>query len=277
MGKQTERKKKSVKESNKESRNDRNSVRKKKLNRRKALMILLGIILALILIFALKNILLYLESSKVDPDEPYPVKGVDVSAYQKEIDWKGLEEEGVKFAFIKATEGTTFVDKRFEYNWKEAHRTSMKVGAYHFLTYTTEGDTQAQNFIDTVDKKWGMLPPVVDVEFYGEYLKKHPSKDEMYAILDVVIERFEEEYNRAPIIYTNRSIYKKYISGRYDDYPVWISSPDRIPEKLSDDREWLFCQYTFTGTSPSIDGGEVHVDYNVFNGSKWEFMRYKGK
>ena len=240
-------------------------------------MVFLGIILAIILFFALKNIFLYFSSTGVDPEEPYPVKGVDVSSYQMEIDWQGLEEEGVRFAFIKATEGTTIVDNRFQYNWEEAHKTDMKVGAYHFLTYSTSGETQAQNFIDTVEKKRGMLPPVVDVEFYGDYLDKHPTKEEMYAILDVVIERLEEEYNRTPIIYTNRSIYKKYISGRYDDHPVWISAPDGIPEELSDGRSWLFCQYTFTGRSPSIENGTVDVDYNVFNGSKWDFMRYRGK
>lgn len=241
------------------------------------MLILLGIILAFIFIFALKNIFLYFMYSKADPDDPYPVKGVDVSVYQKEIDWQGLEDEGIEFAFIKATEGTTFVDKHFEYNWKKAHKTRMKVGAYHFLTYTSAGETQAQNFIETVDKKWGMMPPVVDVEFYGDYLNHHPKKEEMYAILDVVLKKLEEEYDRTPIIYTNWNIYKKYISGRYDEYPIWISSPDRIPEKLPDDRAWLFCQYTFTGTSPSIGEGNVHVDYNIFNGTRWEFKKYKGK
>ncbi len=277
MGKQEERNRTSGKGNGKSSRSNQKRVRKKKFNRKKAFLILLGIILAFIFVFSLYNVVFYLMYSEVDPDEPYPVKGVDVSTYQKEIDWKGLEDEGVEFAFIKATEGTTFIDKRFEYNWKEAHKTRMKVGAYHFLTYTTAGETQAQNFIDTVGKKWGMMPPVVDVEFYGEYLDKHPTKKEMYAILDVVLDRLEEEYSRKPIIYTNRSIYKKYISGRYDEYPIWISSPDRIPEKLSDGREWLFCQYTFTGTSPSIAGGTVDVDYNIFNGSKWDFKKYKGK
>ena len=102
-------------------------------------------------------------------DRPYPVKGVDVSSYQKDIDWDGLEKEGFSFAFIKATEGSSHVDSRFSENWKNAGRTGMKIGAYHFLSYDTPGASQADNFINTVNKKWGMLPPVVDVEFYGRY------------------------------------------------------------------------------------------------------------
>lgn len=253
------------------------NIRARKNRRNKILLITLCILLALILFFSLKHILFFLRSSGGDDDIPYSVRGIDVSFYQKEIDWNGLEDEGVKFAFIRATEGTTIVDERFAYNWKEAHRTDMKIGAYHFLSYNTSGETQAQNFIDTVDKKRGMMPPVIDVELSGKYLENPPTKEEMYAILDVVIEMLEEEYGKIPIIYTNRNIYRKYIAGRYDRHPVWISCPDGIPKTLPDGRDWLFCQYTFTGTSPSIGGGEVHVDYNVFNGSNWDFMRYNGK
>ena len=50
-----------------------------------------------------------------NPDETeYPVRGVDVSAYQGEIDWTILANQNIDFAFIKATEGSSFVDKRFE-------------------------------------------------------------------------------------------------------------------------------------------------------------------
>ncbi|KAG8719440.1 hypothetical protein FRC08_002825 [Ceratobasidium sp. 394] len=34
------------------------------------------------------------------------VKGIDVSSYQKGIDWAGQKRNGVVFAYIKATEGT---------------------------------------------------------------------------------------------------------------------------------------------------------------------------
>jgi len=224
-----------------------------------------------------RSIYQFSSETMTDPDELYPVKGVDVSVYQGDIDWRGLENEGVSFAFIKATEGSSYTDRNFRYNWRKARRTGMKVGAYHFLSYDSPGDVQAENFIDTVGKKWGMMPPVVDVEFYDEYLEDAPSKETMYQILDAFIEKTEERYGTAPIIYTNLSIYEKYISGRYDEYPVWISSPDAIPDKLPDGRDWLFCQYTFKGTSPSVGDGKTYIDYNVFNGNKREFRKYKGK
>lgn len=224
-----------------------------------------------------RNIYIFSVESVIDPDDPYPVKGVDVSVYQGDIDWRNLKDEGVRFAFIKATEGASFTDRNFKYNWRKAHRAGIKTGAYHFISYDSPGDVQAHHFINTAGNRWGMMPPVVDVEFYDEYLVNNPSKDKMYAVLDAFIETVENEYRIKPIIYTNLSIYNKYISGRYDEYPIWISSPDGIPDKLPDGREWIFCQYTFTETSPSIEGGAVHVDYNVFNGSKWEFRKYDGE
>ena len=39
------------------------------------------------------------------PETEYPVRGVDVSFYQGEIDWGVLSAQNLDFAFIKATEG----------------------------------------------------------------------------------------------------------------------------------------------------------------------------
>lgn len=225
---------------------------------------------------AVRNLFFFITESSDNPENPYPVKGVDVSSYQRNIDWKGLESEGIRFAFIKATEGSDHQDSRFEYNWKEANGTDMKVGAYHFLSYDTPGETQAENYIGVVGKKWGMLPPVVDVEFYGEYLENHPASEKVYKVLDVVLDMLEKEYGKKPIIYTNTYIYNTYISGKYKDYHIWISNPD-IPDSLPDGKDWIFCQYTFKGVSQYVAGGEKYVDMNVFNGNAWEFRKYNGK
>ena len=126
------------------------------------------------------------------------------------------------------------------------------------------------------EKKRGMMPPAIDVEFYGIYNEKHPEHVKVYEVLDVMLELLEKRYDRKPIIYTNSYIYSSYISGRYDDYPVWISDPE-ISDTLPDGRDWLFCQYTFRGVSENIAGGEKYVDLNVFNGSEWEFRKYSDR
>ena len=256
----------------------RRTVKKRKsagfMGRMIALVLFAVIIIAVFTVS--QNIYYYITGSRIDSSNPYPVKGVDVSEFQKEIDWKGLEKEGYRFAFIKATEGSSLTDSNFEYNWKEAGRTDMKISAYHFLSYDSSGVTQAENYINNVEKKRGMMPPAIDVEFYGIYNEKHPEHVKVYEVLDVMLELLEKRYDRKPIIYTNSYIYSSYISGRYDDYPVWISDPE-ISDTLPDGRDWLFCKYTFRGVSENIAGGEKYVDLNVFNGSEWEFRKYSGR
>ena len=104
----------------------------------------------------------------------YPIRGVDVSHYQGEIDWERLAGEDISFAYIKATEGSGHKDEMFDRNWSEAQTTGLRIGAYHFFSLDSAGADQAENFCSTVTAVDGMLPPVVDVEPYGGY--KDPDK-----------------------------------------------------------------------------------------------------
>lgn len=82
----------------------------------------------------------------------YPVRGVDVSSYQGEIDWETLENQDIDFAFIKATEGSGYEDEYFQQNFQNASETGIRIGAYHFFSFDSSGITQAENFIKTVPK-----------------------------------------------------------------------------------------------------------------------------
>lgn len=201
------------------------------------------------------------------------VRGVDVSSYQLDVDWDVLKSEGIRFAFIKATEGSSHVDPNFEVNWKGAHRAGMLVGAYHFLSFDTDGDTQAENFIDTVKKKRNMLPPAVDIELYGDYSSDPPSADTVRGILDTVLEELEDRYDMKPILYVNHHVYGMYLADEaYADYPIWISDPDES-DTLSDGRIWTFCQYSFSGLSDGVGEGKK-VDLDKFRGNLWQLRQH---
>src|SRR5262245_20104351 len=95
------------------------------------------------------------------------VIGVDVSNHQGYIDWPTLARTDVAFAYIKATEGGDFRDRRFQANWEGAKRAGLPRGAYHFFTQCRSGADQARNFIAAVPREEGALPPVVDLEHMG--------------------------------------------------------------------------------------------------------------
>lgn len=203
----------------------------------------------------------------------HPVKGVDVSSYQGEINWKELSGENISFAFIKATEGSSFVDKKFAYNFDEAQKTHLAVGAYHFFSYDSAGATQAENFIDTVKPYEGMLPPVIDLEFYGDKEMNPPRREYVDSQLKAMLQILEDHYGQKPIIYATEKSYALYLSGDYDDYDIWIRNVITKPE-LSDHRSWTFWQYTNRERLSSYHGKEKYIDMNVFNGSVQEFNEY---
>lgn len=210
-----------------------------------------------------------------DPDkERYPVRGVDVSSYQGEIDFEVLARQGIDFAFIKATEGSEFVDEYFSENYKNAQAAGIRVGAYHFFSFDSVGITQAENFIENVPYCDGMLPPVVDVELYGEYVSAKPTDTErIISELHVFVDTLKEKYGLTPIIYTMYDSYKMFVEGDFEECDIWIRDIYRFPE-LPDGREWRFWQYSNRGRLDGYNGEEKYIDLNVFSGSREDFELY---
>lgn len=206
--------------------------------------------------------------------ESFPVKGVDVSSYQGEIDWEELSGHDIQFAFIKATEGSSYKDRCFEKNIEEIKKTHLAAGAYHFLSFESDGKKQAENFIESVSPDSLDLPPVIDLELYGKYHAKPPKRAHVRRILDEMITRLYAAYGRYPIIYTNARVYKLYVAGAYKDCDIWLCDIIKKPN-LPDGREWKFWQYSHTEKLSGYSGDEDCIDMNVFSGTENEFKKYR--
>lgn len=216
-----------------------------------------------------EGVLIWNQPSRSD----YPIRGVDVSSYQGKIDWDVLASEDIDFAFIKATEGSTYTDRCFEDNWKGAIDTDLRVGAYHFFSYDSSGAAQAAHFIATVPKVEGMLPPVVDVEFYGDYFDKPANAEIVLPELTDLLVALEEHYGMSPIIYVTEQAYNLYIAGRFSDNDIWFRDIWSKPT-LSDGRSPAFWQYTNREKLDGYEGKERFIDMNVFCGSEEDFLSY---
>lgn len=97
------------------------------------------------------------------------VKGVDVSHYDLDINWKEVKASGIDFAFLKATgakrDGTTVVDEKFEQNRQGAKEAGVAMGYYHFFRPDAPMKDQIELFAKTVGKVGhNSLPLVMDVE-----------------------------------------------------------------------------------------------------------------
>ncbi len=222
---------------------------------------LLSVALAAVFLLIREGDILLNNPSEAD----YPIRGVDVSSYQGEIDWAVLSE-GIDFAFVKATEGSSHTDERFEYNFNNAAKAGLSVGAYHFFSYDSSGKAQAEHFISTVPKAEDMLPPVIDVEFYGGNEKNPPAKADVLQELNVMADMLYQHYGVYPIIYATEKSYDLYIAGELPQCGIWIRAvlPTAEP-RLSDGRKWLYWQYTDRYKPNGISGGVKFIDMNVLN------------
>lgn len=200
----------------------------------------------------------------------YPVRGVDVSHYQGEIDWEILSNQNISFAYIKATEGSSYEDDKFQKNWSEASKTELRIGAYHFFSFESAGLTQAENFIDKVYVVDNMLPPVVDVEPYGPYIELSDDDSKVLEELGAWLEIIENHYGMKPVIYTTEDYYDT-IRSHFNQYDIWIRSVYSAPQK---EINWKIWQYSNRMKLDGYFGDESYIDMNVFLGTKEEFEVY---
>ena len=202
----------------------------------------------------------------------YPVRGVDVSHYQGEIDWVVLGQQDIDFAYIKATEGSFHIDEKFSQNWSGAALSGLTVGAYHFFSFDSSGDTQADHFIHTVGNRSGMLPPAVDVEYYADKKSNPPDPESVREQLQIMLDRLEEYYHKPPVLYSTEDVWETYLKGHFDEYPLWIRNVVTKPDSQAD---WCFWQYTNRGRLNGYAGEETFIDLNVFYGDIESWNRWR--
>ncbi len=195
----------------------------------------------------------------------YPVRGIDVSAHNGDIDFAAVAADSIRFAYIKATEGADFRDPLFARNYREASRSGIRVGAYHFFRFDIPGHLQAYNFMNSIEGKKLDMPAAIDVEDWNNAGDIPPADvvDQLASMIGVM-----QSAGRNVIIYTNKKGYDSYISGHLDSMQVWICALDDQP---ADTINWRLWQYSHTGRVHGISGP---VDLDTFRGSQTDFNAF---
>lgn len=217
------------------------------------------------------------EDMKIEPSacrtsriSPTTSLGIDVSGHQGTVDWNAIKKAGISFAFVKATEGRTFVDDTFADNWSEMKRVGVLRGAYHFFLPDRSADEQADNFLQTVNHDSGDLLPVLDIEV-SKGIDSSAIIRGMKRWLDLV----ENAVNRKPIIYTYPNFWSSTLGNPtgFSQYPLWIAHFTTASRPLipGDWKDYTFWQFTESGT---VTGVSTPVDRNRFNGSPTELLNF---
>ena len=164
--------------------------------------------------------------------------GIDVSAYQGEIDWQQVADSGVEFAMIRLgyrgySQGVIMPDKNFEQNLRGALDAGLEVGVYFFSQAVSvwEAEEEAQYVLDAIQGYDVTYPVAFDWEFIaGDH----------------------------PVVYFNQDLgYLSYQLDRLTDYTFWLAEYNARPSFFYHFDLW---QYTHTASVPGIEG---NVDMNL--------------
>lgn len=201
-----------------------------------------------------------------------PIQGLDVARYQGRIDFDAARAGGTHFVYIKGTEGKDYIDPYFYQNWENARAAGIAHGAYHFMTWCSLASEQAAWFIAKVPRDPSALPPVLDLEWnnHSSCKNKH-SRADMLEKIRVMLAAMEAHTGKVPVIYTDINFHRDVLAGEDFDNAFWLRSVAAEPHHRYERRQWLFWQWTQTGT---MRGVNVEVDRNAFYGSRDEWTTF---
>ncbi|MDX1986662.1 MAG: GH25 family lysozyme [Candidatus Obscuribacter sp.] len=198
--------------------------------------------------------------------------GVDVSGWQDEVDWQRLKDSGVDYAYLKSTEGRTFVDPTYAVNRQNARKAGVITGAYHFFRPATPVLDQVDNFMKVVGRvESDDLPPALDLE--DPSLWRGYSHAEKLEMVLTWLQEVEKRTGVRPIIYASPSFVESVLGSAPElaSYKLWLAhytSADApsLPQPFSD---WLMWQYSDKGRLPGVVG---NVDLNRFRGHPQDLL-----
>lgn len=214
------------------------------------------------LVFDDNNELFYCEN-----DQPVSHKGIDVSSFQGEIDWRKVAEDGVEFALIRVglrgygEAGRLVLDTQFTNNIQGATAAGIDVGVYFFTQATTVQEAEEEaDFVLEALAPYGLHCTVaLDVEDVGVAdartvgLTKEQWTDHCLAFLNKI-----EAAGYRPMIYGNLKAFILMLDiTRIEPYPKWFAAYTPYIYFPYDFKVW---QYTDSG---QVAGIKKKVDMNI--------------
>lgn len=223
------------------------------------------------------------------------LKGIDVSAAQGDVDWQKVAGSGVRFVYLKATEGEDFVDKRFTAARVDSIRRArarsalsplgrrLVWGPYHYLRPRRDrsGAVEARHAVAVARSRgwkpgrrgrfWGRdLPMCVDVERGGNETELAAmSGAQLRAYVTAFCAEVHRLTGRGCVTYLSPGFAPE-LGGHRPTFGYWCwvaawDAPDGDPPVPAgwSRHACAFHQTNEAGTCPGVDG---RVDLDVFVG-----------
>lgn len=191
------------------------------------------------------------------------IKGIDVSACQKNIDWEKVANYGMGFAIIRITEIGNVVDSYFENNFAACNTHGIPVGVYKYSYAMTiaEIQSEARKVVATLNNRKIQYPVFLDLEHHNQRVLGSESIHKMTDAFREIIEAAGYKF----AIYCNVDWYETVICSHLKKYEFWIArypanDNGTLQERLRPDFG-IGWQYSSKATIPGIP---TKVDRDVF-------------
>ncbi|MBP9996928.1 MAG: hypothetical protein KBT19_06585 [Lachnospiraceae bacterium] len=194
-------------------------------------------------------------------------RGVDVSKFQGDIDWKKVQNDNIDFAYIRLGyrgygSGKIVLDEKYEDNIAACNEIGMDCGVYFFTEAknTEEAVEEAEFVIENLEGYSTQLPVVLDVEQsadVNESRTKNITAEERTEIIKAFFDRIEEAGYETMIYGNLKSLMIMTEYNKLEDYRKWFAYyhyPLRFPYEID------IWQYRSTGT---VDGITGDADLNI--------------
>lgn len=190
-------------------------------------------------------------------------KGIDVSAWQGQIDWKTVAAYGMDFAILRITEAGNVIDKHFERNYTECQKYNIPTGIYKYSYAMTIAEIQreARKVVSVLNGRKLQYPVWLDLEYNSQRSLGAENIHKMAEAFEKIITAAGYKFG----IYCNVDWYMNVICSHLKKYDFWIA---RYP---ANDDGWLQerlrpdfgvgWQYSSKAKIPGINGT---VDRSVF-------------
>ncbi|MCG2622261.1 FG-GAP-like repeat-containing protein [Arthrobacter sp. I2-34] len=211
---------------------------------------------------------------------PNGIQGIDVSSHQETVDWQSEWNYGARFAYVKATEATTYLNPYFDQQYTGSYKQGMIRGAYHFAIPSVSSGKEQADYLLKNGGAWSAdgktLPPLLDIE-YNPYKKLgntcyNMSATKMVSWIRDFSNTIKSRIGRYPAIYTTAGWWNQCTgnSTAFRDHPLHIAeygvaSPAPLPAGWT---SWDIWQYSSSG--PFVG------DSNVWRGSWTDLKNFAG-
>lgn len=224
---------------------------------------------------------------KLEP-KPNIIHGIDVSSFQKTIDWHQVKNAGIEFTMIRmgyrgygvssdGINGKLVKDTTFEYNISEAIKQNIPVGVYFFSQAINEKEAiDEANFVIQNIKKYKITYPVAfDTEYSSsptrtgraDALTKEERTRVARAFCDTI-----KNAGYKPMIYTGKDFALNNLEmDKLSNYDLWLAhytgaTQDNPLEKPSNyTGNYTMWQYTSNGFVAGINGRvDMNISYKVY-------------